>query len=282
MPDQNIRNNSDVLSNCFKEAVCINTERIYDSAADKDCLEDLRVHFTECEQRLVDKANSVRVRDAKVLFVYIDVEPIPFDEGFFTVDITYFFEVKVELFENPLGQPKCVKGIATFNKVAILFGSEGNVKTFTSDEVVNRDDYQERPSSNLPKAVVQIAEPVVLGAKICDVCDCRNEPCCCCCVPNCVKSRFDGEVLGASDENAEKAVYITLGIFSIIQLGRDVQLLIPIFDFCIPERGSVNAASDPCDLFSQIEFPKDDFFPPRARDLLGDRDRNNDCGCCNR
>ena len=30
----------------FKEAVCIDTSRIYDSCSDKDCLEDLRVYFT--------------------------------------------------------------------------------------------------------------------------------------------------------------------------------------------------------------------------------------------
>ena len=28
---------------CFKEAVCINAQRIYDSCSDKDCLEDLQV-----------------------------------------------------------------------------------------------------------------------------------------------------------------------------------------------------------------------------------------------
>lgn len=28
---------------CFKEAVCIDAMRVYDSCSDKDCLEDLRV-----------------------------------------------------------------------------------------------------------------------------------------------------------------------------------------------------------------------------------------------
>ena len=30
---------------CFKEAVCIDASRVYDSCGDKDCLEDLRVYF---------------------------------------------------------------------------------------------------------------------------------------------------------------------------------------------------------------------------------------------
>ena len=33
-------------ANCFKEAVCIDAGRIYDSCTDKDCLTDLQVFFT--------------------------------------------------------------------------------------------------------------------------------------------------------------------------------------------------------------------------------------------
>ena len=39
---------AEVANGCFKEAVCIDAGRIYDSCGDKDCLEDLRVYFTEC------------------------------------------------------------------------------------------------------------------------------------------------------------------------------------------------------------------------------------------
>ena len=34
-------------TSCFKEAVCIDAERIYDSCSDKDCLEDLQVFFSD-------------------------------------------------------------------------------------------------------------------------------------------------------------------------------------------------------------------------------------------
>ena len=34
----------------IKEAVCIDTNRVYDSCADKDCLEDLKVYFTNSAQ----------------------------------------------------------------------------------------------------------------------------------------------------------------------------------------------------------------------------------------
>ena len=34
-------------SNCFREAVCIETQRVFDSCSNKDCLEDLEVVFSE-------------------------------------------------------------------------------------------------------------------------------------------------------------------------------------------------------------------------------------------
>lgn len=60
-----------------------------------------------------------------------------------------------------------------------------------------------------------------------------------------------------------RRVYITLGQFSIIRLERDTQLLIPAYDYCLPEKEcSDPGGDDPCELFSRISFPVDEFFPP--------------------
>ena len=66
---------------CFKEAVCIDAYRVYDSCADKDCLEDLRVYFVDSAQTVVEKACAVRLRNVDVITVYLDLEPIPFNKG---------------------------------------------------------------------------------------------------------------------------------------------------------------------------------------------------------
>ena len=43
----------------FKEAVCVDAARVYDSCSDKDCLKDLRVLFPEAIQRsIIDIATS--------------------------------------------------------------------------------------------------------------------------------------------------------------------------------------------------------------------------------
>ena len=55
----------------------------------------------------------------------------------------------------------------------------------------------------------------------------------------------------------------TIGQFSIIRLERDTQLVVPAYDYCMPEKECPGTVSDdPCTLFSRIQFPVDEFFPP--------------------
>lgn len=58
-------------------------------------------------------------------------------------------------------------------------------------------------------------------------------------------------------------LYVTLGQFSIIRLERDTQLLIPAYDYCMPDKACQGSTEDdPCSMFSRIYFPIDEFFPP--------------------
>jgi len=77
----------------IREAVCIDVDRIYDSCADKDCLSDLRVYFTDYAQRIIDNATSVRPRSAEVLNIFVEVEKVPFNNGYYSCDLTIFFKV---------------------------------------------------------------------------------------------------------------------------------------------------------------------------------------------
>ena len=150
----------------FKEAVCIDAQRVYDSCSDKDCLEDIRVLFPAARQPLVDSATNVRIRDVSVITVYMDLQPIPFNKGFYSVDMTFFFDVALDLFGGPTSCPVPINGVAVFNKKVILYGSEGNVKLFTSG--CSLDDLQAEDARILPKATVQVAEPVALSARLCE------------------------------------------------------------------------------------------------------------------
>ena len=68
---------------------------------------------------------------------------------------------------------------------------------------------------------------------------------------------------GITLNRSPRRVYVTLGQFSIIRLERDTQLLMPAYDYCMPEKAcTAGTDDDPCALFRRISFPVDEFFPP--------------------
>ena len=253
---------------CFKEAVCIEAMRIYDSCSAKDCLEDLRVLFPAARQPMIDAATNVRIKDVSVITVYTDLQPIPFNKGFYSVNMTFFFDVTVELFGGPAACPAPVSGVSVFNKKVVLYGSEGNVKILSSTQCAEEPEPIDDARS-LPKATVQVAEPVALSAKLCD-CSCRNEPYCR--IPESICQRYGGEFDSAPQRNN---VYVTIGLFTIVQIVRSVQMLIPAYDFCVPEKECVTTTDNPCELFRRIDFPTSEFFPPRVGDV-----NEGGCGGC--
>lgn len=257
------------LSN-IKEAVCIDAYRVYDSCSDKDCLSDLKVYFCHEAQDLVDDAANVRLKDVDVINVSIDLEPVPFHKGFYSVDMTYFFEVELEVYATPKSVANVVRGLSICNKKVILYGSEGNVKVFSSDYVKSDNDDQGIPAGNLPKAIVQVAKPISLSAKVVKNCG-RCMPCCT--VPKHICRRFGSETLG---QNGERDVLVTIGIFTIVRIERNVQLLVPSYDFCVPEKECVTTSDNPCEVFSRLEFPTDEFFPPKVTETGGE---DFGCGC---
>lgn len=117
---------------------------------------------------------------------------------------------------------------------------------------------------------------MLLCAHFADNCNCR-----CGCdrgtlggVPAGILAAFDEPII--FDESAIRRVCISLGQFSTVRLERDTQLLIPVYDYCIPSNectlaGGDCSCEDPCKVFDAVEFPMDDFFPPAVPSG----------GCCN-
>lgn len=212
---------------------------------------------------LIQDATNVRLKSASVITVCLDLDPVPFNKGFYSIDMTFFFRICLDVYGPPASGPTTVNGVSIFTKRVILYGSEGNVKMFSSD-APKCNPRGHGNSSLVPKATVQIAEPIGLSAKICDTPsggDCYR-------IPEEISDLFGGEL----DFNASRTVYVTLGIFTIVQIVRNVQLLIPAYDFCIPDKECVTSSDDPCATFQRIEFPTDEFFPPKITDCSsGDR-----------
>lgn len=260
---------------CIREAVCVHTTKVYDSCKSKECIRDLRVYLTCDSQEFIDHgAVTVKPRNAELLCVCIDVEKVQFNRGFYTVDVRFFYRVTVEA-ACPVGRPQIIDGLAIADKRVVLFGSEGGARIFSSSFVSGRPDVQLQQRSNNPKAVVEVVDPIILDAKIVEPhCKCG---CGCGCevneVPPCICQLFDTDIVLGDDM---RRLYVTIGQFSIIRLERDIQLLMPAYDICLPERdcscGNDSDPQDPCDVFDKFQFPIDEFFPPK-------REPSCDCGC---
>lgn len=267
-----IKNGCPPESATFKEAVCIDAGRVYDSCCDRDCLEDLKCYFTPETQANIEQALSIKLRSATVLKVDINVEPVTFNKGYYACDLTFYFLLDFDLYMSPNTCPTEIKGISVFSKKVILYGSDGNVKVFSSRENTQKPwdcRTTAQRSGNAPRCVVQCVDPVVLSSRICEVHDCYENICC---IPQGVCDCLGGNVV-TSLPNGTPTVFVTLGLFTIIQLIRNVQMLIPVYDFCIPEKQCDDTTDQPCDVFRRIKFPTNDFFPPRS--VLND----DCCGC---
>lgn len=118
---------------------------------------------------------------------------------------------------------------------------------------------------------IEVVDPICLTAKLVEPheCDCQrpeaefdfaN-------VPESVQKLYDEALVIGGDS---KRVYVSLGLFSIIKLTRNTQLLVPSFDFCIPDKECVPVADNPCDLFEKLNFPIDEFFPPLKNNFYDD------------
>lgn len=140
----------------IREAVCVETKKIYDSCRDRDCLEDLRVYLSKCGQEIIDRAVSVKPRCAEVLWVYVDAEPVSFNRGYYQVDIRYYFKVSFDVYCTT-GRPVCVDGLCTFCKRAILYGSDGSAKIFSSRYIPSAADLQRGMRTNAPEVSVEVA-----------------------------------------------------------------------------------------------------------------------------
>ncbi len=260
-----------------RESVCIHTKKIFDSCRDKDCIEDLRFYPTAAAQQILGGCQMIRGGTAELLYVYTDVEPVTFNRGFFSVDMRFFYRVTLQV---ATGTPRCVEaeGLCVFDKRCILFGSEGSAKVFSSETRLDEPDFPGKISNNLPTAVVEAVDPIVLDSRIAECCSCGCE-CCLAELPTCVSNCFAQQLI--LDDCSSRRYYVTLGQFTLVRLERDSQLLIPVYDYCIPQcESSTGETQDPCGLFRNVAFPMSEFFPPNTvetpKDYVGTR---NYCAC---
>lgn len=259
------------------DVCCIDTYKIFDSCRDQMCLEDLKIYMTDCAQETLEASNDVRVKMAKVIWLKINTDEMPFNRGYYQVKIRYYFYILLEGCVN--GTPREIPGVAMYDQTTVLCGGESNVSTFKSDinatfcgSPLLNPSYS---ANHQPQIVVDVVDPIVLNLRVVDKCSAALG---CSCytddIPEQVCSCFDGDIRERSDT---KTAFISLGVFALIRLQRATQIIVPAGEYRIPEKECNSTASfeDACSLFRAMNFPVEEFFPQEGCGC------NNSCGCTN-
>ena len=114
---------------------------------------------------------------------------------------------------------------------------------------------------------------MVLSSKVREICDCPCTDSTTVSIPAFIQNQFDEELVLSGDK---RRLFVTLGQFSIIRLERSAQLIVPVLDYSLPTKDcsdTTGCAEDPCEMFSRIPFPTQQFTPRGC-----DGDQKDNCG----
>jgi len=248
----------------IKQCMSIHTRKITDSCRDKDCIEDLRVYLTTDSQTILDTAANARVRCAELITTYIDVEPVAFDRNHYCIDLTFYYRILADAVAGN-NRPTTLQGLAVFSKRAVLCGEDSRAHIYRSNTRMGKFDGPSTMFANLPSAIVEVLDPMVLSSRVRE-----SDPCGCDTVaaqiPDCIKELYEAPFVLSG---GQRQLYVTLGQFSIIRLERDAQLVVPVLDYAIPCKEcceGIGSGEDPCEMFSRIPFPEQEFSPTGCDD----------------
>ena len=266
-----------------KENICIDTNRVLDSCRDKDCFENVRVFLTDFGEEIIERTSIVRAKCAKIVSAYIDVNDVPFNRGFYQLNIKMYVKISFEACISQ-GNIQEFEGIAVVEKKVILYGSEGNVNVFKSDKHVSGfcapTPCEGSCSNNLPTAVLETVDPIILNAKIMEKRHDRPNPCCCCSCDD-IPEGVTRNINGTLTEDGCRYLVASIGVFSVIRIVRPSQFIIQATEYTVPDKECLSHSEEnPCDIFKCMAFPTHEFTsgaapmprPMKHEDIKG-------CGC---
>ncbi|MBP0989391.1 MAG: hypothetical protein IK134_01745 [Oscillospiraceae bacterium] len=221
-------------------AVPVRLDRVFDSCSDKDCITNLQV-MLENGAELPPQYTSVKTRCVSIDDICMSVEPIPFNRGYYTVDITYTFGVELLCYARNCEAPAVLRGMASASKSVILYGSESSTKTFFSTGARIGDTDRCCDTVNLPTACCQCVDPIALETRISVL-------------PPVIPP--DG-----APPVPRRAVVLTLGVFSVVELTRPVTMSAAAYPYQVPTKTCSGDTDSPCEVFSRLNFPTEEFVP---------------------
>ena len=262
-----------------RDTVCIETNRVLDSCRDRDCFEHVRVYLSGYGNEVLEHTSAIRTKSAKIVWTQISLDSIQFNRGFYAVTIRFFVKLCFEACVG-CGRSQELDGVAVLEKKVILYGGESNVCVFRSSPAT--DGFCDTPelccgTKNLPEAVIEVVDPIILSTGVYEKVSCPTSCCCCCCgdIPESITVGMNGCLC---DEDGDRYLLVSLGIFSVVRLVRPAQYLINATEYCVPDKECIAPdEDDPCRLFNSMAFPINEFCPPEHHHSHKGGEKH--CGC---
>ena len=182
--------------------------------------------------------------------VIVEKTPSCFRKGFWDVELKYVMEYRLVFRNADANVCGIVRAMSIFNRKITLFGSEGS-ELFVSTDLFGGNGIFEA----MPFIMVEGKAIPLSAAIIYDYC---RRPCH-------GNMEVEPAVLQQGTGNGTpRAVEVSIGLFSITKLFRLVDIAVESRGFVIPEQCEDITPVNPCEYFSNLEFPMEMFSPPAA------------------
>lgn len=263
-----------------KETVCIEANRVLDSCRDRDCYENVQVFLTAFGNEIIERTGNIRVKNSCIAWSSITVDPIAFNKGFYSINLRLYIRITFEACLAP-GRIQDFDGIAVIDKNVVLFGGESNLNVFRSN---GNSGFCDMPhevcctEGNVPTAVVEVVDPIILNAKIIEK---RHEHHCICCCSCCdIPEGVTRNINGPLCDEGERFLVVSIGIFSVVRIVRPAQFLIHATEYTVPDKECLSHSEEnPCDIFKCMAFPTHEFTSGAAPVPHQMKHEDKGCGC---
>lgn len=263
-----------------KETVCIEANRVLDSCRDRDCYENVQVFLTGYGNEIIERTGNIRVKNSCIAWSNISVDPIAFNRGFYSVNIRLYIRITFEACISP-GRIQEFDGVAVVDKNVILYGGESNLNVFKSK---GTSGFCELPTElcctegNLPTAVVEVVDPIILGVKVVEK---RHDHCCvCCCSCGDIPEGVTRNINGALTDESKRYLVVSIGIFSVVRIVRPGQFIINATEYTVPDKECLaHSEENPCEIFRCMAFPTQEFTTGDVHVPKQMKHMDKGCGC---
>ncbi len=274
---------------------CIIAYKIYDQCRVQECLTGEMIGPARAAEasnccglplREGDKivpppnAAAVSIRDLELSQIQIlSKTPNAVRCGYWDVEVKYVFRYGL-LFRSATGQRICcMEATSAYTLKLTLFGST-STNVVVSNDMFNGIDLcpGTGPFVSVEGKAVALAATLRYPKTCNNNCGCGCGCGCGCCANDCKDSDcgccYDEDALSAQPSS----VCVTIGLYSIVKIFHQVNLMVPNNGICIPgECAGTSADGCPCDSFYELDFPMELFAPPAKCEKSNTG--NNGCRC---